>query len=523
MKRGLGAIYLVLIMGCLLLKTGRAAGEKSPTLSNRCGQAGTLTIAETGCAASTVFNAAVRNAGEESVVDFPSGFMRTREYGFPATKNSDYWMQEEASSMFLAKNDSGMKVEAEDSNFPKDLQNATHGFRKFHIKNTDARPLIWYDYTNGVSKNSSEWVADHTGVMINAQSTLTSAGSMNAQQIFLYSNGLAGYGGFDIGETNTIYKHGTNWTWNAVFQSSRVAHDPVTYNGITSLSHEYNLEIDMSGSGPDESASAFDPMKSSKAMVLLSSWTDSAIPWGATAFIRAGDARTYQIDGVWQLFVAEQSGVTGSVAPKWVIDHSKAFKDGTVMWRYSTTVASQIGTAIRLSSQNNGMVSYGTFLSSDATYYNAVMDFSKVRFLTDKNVVLRMPKEAGIDFTGDGTALGKNNHWLGYTANDGKLEYDANGKIQFAVYDNGFIFANSATFGGNATISKGVYVTGGVKTDDLNVTSGASIRNRLVIPFGTPSSSLAPCQKGQMQMDERYIYSCVAMNTWHRMSNGEKW
>ncbi|MFT8719058.1 hypothetical protein [Acetobacter sp.] len=46
---------------------------------------------------------------------------------------------------------------------------------------------------------------------------------------------------------------------------------------------------------------------------------------------------------------------------------------------------------------------------------------------------------------------------------------------------------------------------------------------QLVIPFGTPASSHAPCSPGEMKLDARYIYSCVAPNSWHRVSNGDKW
>ncbi|NHN89746.1 hypothetical protein [Acetobacter conturbans] len=46
---------------------------------------------------------------------------------------------------------------------------------------------------------------------------------------------------------------------------------------------------------------------------------------------------------------------------------------------------------------------------------------------------------------------------------------------------------------------------------------------QLVVPFGAPTGSHAPCAPGEMKMDQRYFYSCVAPNTWHRASNGETW
>lgn len=69
-----------------------------------------------------------------------------------------------------------------------------------------------------------------------------------------------------------------------------------------------------------------------------------------------------------------------------------------------------------------------------------------------------------------------------------------------------------------------------VKTDgsvtmphDVQVSTLQITGKKLVIPFGTPASSSAPCLQGQMEMDGAYIYSCVADNKWHRMSNGTAW
>ncbi|WP_146882044.1 hypothetical protein [Acetobacter nitrogenifigens] len=72
--------------------------------------------------------------------------------------------------------------------------------------------------------------------------------------------------------------------------------------------------------------------------------------------------------------------------------------------------------------------------------------------------------------------------------------------------------ARDAKFG-----QDGIAVSGGTKTDTLNVTTSA------VLPFGTPASSSATCTAGQIETDATYIYSCVATNTWHRVSNGATW
>ena len=35
-------------------------------------------------------------------------------------------------------------------------------------------------------------------------------------------------------------------------------------------------------------------------------------------------------------------------------------------------------------------------------------------------------------------------------------------------------------------------------------------------PTGTPASSSAVCQTGQVQFDSNYLYACTAPNTWKR-------
>lgn len=60
-------------------------------------------------------------------------------------------------------------------------------------------------------------------------------------------------------------------------------------------------------------------------------------------------------------------------------------------------------------------------------------------------------------------------------------------------------------------------------TGTLGVSGVASLSGGLVIPFGTPASSSASCTQGQIEMDATYTYSCVAADTWHRVSNGTTW
>ena len=48
-------------------------------------------------------------------------------------------------------------------------------------------------------------------------------------------------------------------------------------------------------------------------------------------------------------------------------------------------------------------------------------------------------------------------------------------------------------------------------------TSPATASSNGMFPItGTPSSSTAACQTGQIQFDSNYLYACTAPNTWKR-------
>ncbi|MDN7356332.1 hypothetical protein [Acetobacter senegalensis] len=62
-----------------------------------------------------------------------------------------------------------------------------------------------------------------------------------------------------------------------------------------------------------------------------------------------------------------------------------------------------------------------------------------------------------------------------------------------------------------------------VSTTGTFTGKNSTISEKLVIPFATPASSTDTCTQGQIEMDADYIYSCVATNSWHRISNGASW
>ena len=76
--------------------------------------------------------------------------------------------------------------------------------------------------------------------------------------------------------------------------------------------------------------------------------------------------------------------------------------------------------------------------------------------------------------------------------------------------------AGSLISAGNATIN-GTISAATANISNLAASNGA-FGAQLVVPFGTPASSSAPCATGQKEVDATYDYTCVAPNVWRRLA-----
>ncbi|QQX92805.1 hypothetical protein IGS75_15180 (plasmid) [Gluconobacter sphaericus] len=117
-------------------------------------------------------------------------------------------------------------------------------------------------------------------------------------------------------------------------------------------------------------------------------------------------------------------------------------------------------------------------------------------------------KNGGIT-SGNGLVIGKQPS--GHAAALG-IYQDASNIDNILEFMEGSRSLLSLTSKGNLIISSNITASG------MTTFSG-----KLIIPFGTPTSSTAPCKQGQMEMDATYTYSCVVANTWHRVANGASW
>jgi hypothetical protein len=99
---------------------------------------------------------------------------------------------------------------------------------------------------------------------------------------------------------------------------------------------------------------------------------------------------------------------------------------------------------------------------------------------------------------------------IGNSANTSATPYiDLNG---FGTSQNNVRMINDAN--GQLTIST---VTGGKLQVNAN---GVYTTGSFHVNLSTPASSSAPCTAGQIGADAKYVYVCVATNTWKRSALG---
>jgi hypothetical protein len=92
---------------------------------------------------------------------------------------------------------------------------------------------------------------------------------------------------------------------------------------------------------------------------------------------------------------------------------------------------------------------YGAFLYSNAAYYDAILEFSQATLVDGgvKDAGIRLAANMPIDFSGDGTAAGQNNHILQYRSATQRLYYTVAGVDMWSVDASGNVRARGTVTG----------------------------------------------------------------------------
>lgn len=269
---------------------------------------------------------------------------------------------------------------------------------------------------------------------------------------YMQSTGFGYGGGFDVENFEKFVTGGTNWHWVSVNELDEI--DGMTPGGylapdgkkiIRSGARNYNNEWDMSGYGPDDPRTSYDPSMSTRIPFWFNTWYPGNDPiWGAEKRYHA-----FQIivvtnrDGSKHMYEATvEGGVTGRKPPSWAFDEtSSTAVDGSQKWIYVGKKRFEIGQIFGIGGAEGTQL--GTIMSSAATYYNALFDFSTARFSVPIHIYARLQKNMYLDMTANGTKSGQNNHLLGYDGNENALSYKVNGVSVLKIKENGSVVSSA--------------------------------------------------------------------------------
>lgn len=360
-------------------------------------------------------------------------------------------------------------------------------------------PNIWVEYFNNHASPKGQRpdhvnlvLMGHTGESLGYQANNShSSGDMINLENVLRSMGRSGWSAFDINNYNFMYRYGTNWVWNSVQQLDEMGNTPIhttdkAFND-SSDTEEWVQEWDISGFGPEEPCSFYNPACGYRTGFLFNSWlTGGGIneKWKPNHQYKLGDAVTVKLNNKEYSFIVTKSGNSNNSAPFWDIKynvigcdplypnsntahavlvdanghslqtcqdykkiHDNPLHDGSVEWSYNAPTGLEVSNFIRLSQSKGQDIKYGTFLSSDAIFYNAIIDFSEARFYSglQNNIFIRSRPDTYIDFSGEATKETQNIHVLGYDTKEKSLSYKFDKKSIFKIKDNGGIVLRHMT------------------------------------------------------------------------------
>lgn len=152
---------------------------------------------------------------------------------------------------------------------------------------------------------------------------------------------------------------------------------------------------------------------------------------------------------------------------------------------------------------------YHSFLKTDAVFDTAILDFGSAQWpLNSTAVWARVPKDFYIDMNATYNSTSTNNRNLfGYDSSTSSLTYKYQGNSVFSVSDDGTVSANQINTNGESHFSlgafsdpdvgtardakfgnRGIAVSGGIKTDTINVTGALSAAS--ILPIAVTYSAL---------------------------------
>ena len=195
------------------------------------------------------------------------------------------------------------------------------------------------------------------------------------------------------------------------------------------------IELDMQFNGPEHPASSYNPAVGSREYIHLSPGTWKPPVWQASHAYSLNDAiQPTAANGF--TYVCTVAGTSGSVQPTWPTS-TGTVTDGSVTWKYGTTIAAQMSRAIGIATRPGDDLSYAAGVSVDANIYDAAIELSGCTMVGASAAGIRLAANMPIDFSGNLTAAGQNQHTLKYDSAAGKLFYAVAGVNKWSVDASG--------------------------------------------------------------------------------------
>ncbi|MCP1236531.1 hypothetical protein NKW55_07900 [Gluconobacter kondonii] len=364
-------------------------------------------------------------------------------------------------------------------------------------------------------------VAGAENVKFTTVLTNKTAGFSANQTNWLYDMGMGYFGNQAVNRWSHTNVYGTDWVWDNLQElyefSPFLCPDSADHN---LCSAKYMNEEDMSGVGPEQAATAYDPTAAIRKMFWLTtnhninSTSSVDLNWAASKtynryqIITVVDASgnewmfsalptSYVVGGTGNINTA----VSGNIAPTWIFIKNAKVLDGGLTWTCLGTWQYDLGTVFAIGGDNKAghAERIGTLIEEETDLiYNAIFDMSKAQF--DPNVgtrvFARLQPNMYIDLSADGTKAGQNNHLLGYDGNS--LKYVAGGSTMFSVNDTGLLSAKGSLVvatGGQAQMGS----VNQVATAGLTIGTNKYAINDTVLAAGQGGMSIyAPASDGTL-------------------------
>jgi hypothetical protein len=267
------------------------------------------------------------------------------------------------------------------------------------------------------------------------------------------------------------------------------------------------VEYDIRANGPEPLITSYDPRSGGRTYLELNSAANYPAAWQAS-HAYAVDAPVQPSPSNGFTYLCTVAGTSGASPPTWPTT-AGTVTDGTVTWKYGTTVAMQVSRAIAISGENAD-VQIGAGILANARFYDAIVECSLATLVDGgvKDAAIRLAANMPVDFSGDGTDAGQNVRTLRYVSARGTLEYQLNGAPVLAINDVGITTLGGLTVNGQQSLPIGAkagtsYTVGGndhalilaptgaftLTLPTASTSAGRVLRLKLIAAFAVTSAS----------------------------------